>query len=48
MPWQRFAGSKDEVIALGNAVLEGLTPEERKGAMVRLIEINEVVIGELR
>lgn len=48
VPWMRFAISKDEAIALGNAVLESLTPEERKGATVRLIEIQEVVIGELR
>jgi hypothetical protein len=29
-------------------VLDGLPPEDRKGALVRLIEIREVVVGELR
>jgi hypothetical protein len=48
VPWMRFATSKEEAEQLGRGVLDGLPPEDRKGALVRLIEIREVVVGELR
>lgn len=47
-PWQVFATSQAEAELLGRGVLEGLPPDERKGAFVRIVEIREVVIGEIR
>ena len=48
VPWMRFATSKEEAEALGRGVLDGLSPDERKAAFVRVIEIRDVVIGEIR
>jgi len=47
-PWQVYCRSKEEGDTLGRAVLDGLPPDERKGAFVRVIEIREVVVGEVR
>jgi len=44
-PWQVFCKSQEEAESLGRGVLDGLPPDERKAALVRLIEIREVVIG---
>lgn len=45
-PWQVFCKTQDEAESLGRAVLDGLPPDERKAAFVRVIEIREVVVVE--
>lgn len=47
-PWQVFCKDRAECEALSRATLDSLSPDERKGAFVRVIEIREVVIGEIR
>lgn len=47
-PWQVFCKDRAECEILGRAVLDGLTPDERKGAFVRVIEMREVVVSEIR
>lgn len=47
-PWQVFATSVEEARALGCGVLDGLSPDERKAAFVRVIEIREVLVEEIR
>lgn len=47
-PWQVFCKTQGEAETLGRAVLDGLPPDDRKGAFVRVIEIREVVLGEIR
>lgn len=43
-----FASTRVDAERWGAQMLDGLTPEERKTASVRIIEIREVVVGELR
>lgn len=47
-PWGVFCRTQDEAETLGRGVLDGLPPDERKAAFVRVIEIREVVVGEIR
>lgn len=47
-PWQVFCKSQAEAEQLGRGVLDGLPPDERKSAFVRVIEIREVLVGEIR
>jgi hypothetical protein len=47
-PLSIFAQTKDSAERWGRSTLENLTPAERKTASVWIIEIREVVVGELR
>lgn len=47
-PWQVFCGTRELAELLGRGVLDKLSPDEHKAAFVRVIEIREVVVGEIR
>ena len=47
-PLSIFAQTKESAERWGRSTLDGLTPNERKTASVRIVEIREVVVGELR
>lgn len=47
-PWQVFCKTQTEAESLGRGALDGLPPDERKAAFVRVIEIREVCVGEIR
>lgn len=47
-PWQCYAQTQHVAASMGRAVLDGLPPDERKAAFVRVIEIREIVVEEIR
>lgn len=47
LPWQTFQPTQYEAEKLGEQVLKGLTPEQRKTAYVKVSEVTEVLVSEI-